>query len=215
MMVSETLWLWSQPNLGSDWLNAEPPGWPHKSTWFGRVGKPRTLAVPIPELEDFNTNAEYVRQATNGLLRHLRGLSAQTFCLVAPEYAAWASQGDPLGFGSAHASPDALPDDFPLHLREGREQVQQELGHWTLRACVYALRGAEEADAEGGEFLDRADAVSYAPAPAVQFPHQNPVELSQSRIAKEAIEFGRFAAAPLNPVSTYSAKTCQSRLRTY
>jgi hypothetical protein len=72
MRVYETLSVWSQPNLGSRLLNSDPPGWPRKSNWLGRVGGPRKLTVPIPELEEFDNKDEYVRQATKVFVRRLR-----------------------------------------------------------------------------------------------------------------------------------------------
>jgi hypothetical protein len=82
MFIYETLWVWSQPTLGSRWLNSDPPDWPHKSRWLGRVGGPRKLAVLIPEPEGFKTKAEYLRQATKGFLRQLRqDLKRKSRCL--------------------------------------------------------------------------------------------------------------------------------------
>jgi hypothetical protein len=86
MFVCEALWVWSRPSQGSHLLNSNPPEWPHKSTWCGRVGGPRKVVVPIPELEGFRTKAEYLRQATKWFERVLREDSKQQELLYGPRH---------------------------------------------------------------------------------------------------------------------------------
>ena len=70
--VCETLWVWSRTDLGTRWLNSDPPQWPQKSYWIGRVGGPLKLTVPIPEPEGFNNEADFLWQATKDFVCHLR-----------------------------------------------------------------------------------------------------------------------------------------------
>jgi len=72
MFIYETLWVWSQPDLGLLPVNSDPPEWPHKNAWLGRIGGPRTLALRIPDPAGFNARAEYVRQAMKGFESQLR-----------------------------------------------------------------------------------------------------------------------------------------------
>ena len=121
MDLVETLWVWSQPKLGSCWLISNPPDWPHKSTWFGRVGGPRKLAVPIPEMEGFNTTEEYVRQATRSFVRLLREDLRQ--------------QGLP--FPSLRRRSVKFPTNHFtwLALRQAHGWSDQEIVEWHRRSC--------------------------------------------------------------------------------
>jgi hypothetical protein len=93
--------------------------------------------------------------------------------------------------------------------------VQQEARHRAIRAGVDALRGAEEPDAEGDQFLDAANAVSYTTAPTIELPHEHGLEPAEAGVVEQAVELGAARLAPLKPASRYSAKTCQPRFWTY
>jgi hypothetical protein len=94
--VYETLWIWSQPRLGASLLNADPPRWPHKSKWIGRVGGPRKLTIPLPDLEESGGVGEYKRRARKifesclqeDFAKHLKTIR-RPHVKVGPDHFAW------------------------------------------------------------------------------------------------------------------------------
>jgi len=56
--------------------------------------------------------------------------------LVPPENAPGPPQGRSLGLCRAYPGAHALPDNAPLHFRERREQVQEELRHGAVGSRV-------------------------------------------------------------------------------
>jgi hypothetical protein len=61
--VHETLLAWSR-DLGSHWRDAEPPQWAQTTAFRGRSGTPRTLRIPVPDLDDFDNEAQFIRHAS-------------------------------------------------------------------------------------------------------------------------------------------------------
>ena len=75
--------------------------------------------------------------------------------------------------------------------------MQQEPGHGVGLVGVQVLGHRQEPDAQRDQFLDGADAVGHAAAPAVQLPHQHGVDAPGARILQEPVEL-----RPAGPGST-------------
>jgi hypothetical protein len=73
IQIHETMLAWSRP-VGSRWLESDPPQWPQTIRFLGHIdiGGPRTIIVPLPNLEDYRGETQYVRHATAVFERLLR-----------------------------------------------------------------------------------------------------------------------------------------------
>jgi hypothetical protein len=71
LQVHETLLAWSR-DPGSCWRDAEPPQWAQTTTFRGRCGTTRTLRIPAPDLDDFDSEAKFMHHASKIAQRYLR-----------------------------------------------------------------------------------------------------------------------------------------------
>jgi len=81
--------------------------------------------------------------------------------------------------GVSQASPSSFAQDFPFELGEDRQQA----GHRaTCRSSeIERLSQRDETDAEMVQFLKCRQQVRHRPAPAIETPHQNDIDLPAAR----------------------------------
>jgi hypothetical protein len=70
--IHETMLAWLRP-VGSRWLETDPPQWPQTFPLLIQIEfRPRTLLVPLPDLDDYRGETQYIRHATAVFERMLR-----------------------------------------------------------------------------------------------------------------------------------------------
>jgi hypothetical protein len=118
--IHETLRAWSG-DRGSFWRDAEPPNWPQMTRFRGRTGSPRMLNIPLPDLEDFDSEAQYKRHVSEILRQYMRKDLAQQ-----------------KGNASSEASMTLKirPDHFAwLALRQMNHLTSRAIAEWYRKKC--------------------------------------------------------------------------------
>jgi hypothetical protein len=88
--------------------------------------------------------------------------------------------------GASQAHQHAFPDDVPLELRHGRQNMKDHLAHW--RGCIDRFIQADELHPERSELLEGEHQVPRAAGESVEPRDYDGVEFPEFRIAHQLIE---------------------------
>jgi hypothetical protein len=113
------------------------------------------------------------------------------------DFASWSPESHTLRPGPCETGHDPFAQACPFKFCNGPQYVQLEASGWGGR--VNALSQADEADAEGGQFIDHHDQMPKISAQTIQAPNDHDIVLASFQVPEHGIKGRAFVFGPAEP----------------